>query len=124
MARRYRAFAIGPDGSLDEGRVWAELGDRAPDGCTLDAEGAIWFANANHREVVRVREGGEVTDVLENSGQGIRVRTRRTRRPHVVRHDCRGDADPRRPARHRRHLDASGRRPSRRAAVTPTVSIL
>ena len=64
LARRYRAFPINPDGSLSESRVWAELGKRSPDGCTLDADGAIWFANAGGREVVRVLPGGEITDVL------------------------------------------------------------
>jgi sugar lactone lactonase YvrE len=63
-ARRYRAFPIAADGTLGPGRVWAEVAGRAPDGCTLDAEGAIWFANAIGRDVARVREGGEVTDVI------------------------------------------------------------
>jgi sugar lactone lactonase YvrE len=65
LARRYRAFPINPDGSLGESRVWAELDKRSPDGCTLDADGAIWFANAGGQEVVRVLPGGEITDVLE-----------------------------------------------------------
>lgn len=65
MGRRYRAYPIQADGSLGEGRVWAEVGDRSPDGCTLDAEGAIWFASAGRPEVVRVREGGEIAEVLE-----------------------------------------------------------
>jgi sugar lactone lactonase YvrE len=64
LARRYRAFPINPDGSLGESRVWAELDKRSPDGCALDAEGAIWFANASGHEVVRVLPGGEITDVL------------------------------------------------------------
>jgi sugar lactone lactonase YvrE len=63
-ARRYRAFPIAGDGTLGPGRVWADVAGRSPDGCTLDAEGAIWFANAIGREVVRVREGGEVTDAI------------------------------------------------------------
>jgi sugar lactone lactonase YvrE len=33
----------------------------APDGCTIDADGAIWFADAFGRQVVRVCEGGEIT---------------------------------------------------------------
>ena len=36
----------------------------APDGCTIDAEGAIWFADALGKQVVRVREGGEITHRL------------------------------------------------------------
>jgi sugar lactone lactonase YvrE len=61
MGRRYTAFDIAPDGTLWGRRVWAELGDVGPDGCTLDAEGAIWCADALHGVLVRVREGGEIT---------------------------------------------------------------
>ena len=50
-----------PTGALSGRRVWAELGDIGPDGCTLDAEGAIWCADALHGVLVRVREGGEIT---------------------------------------------------------------
>ena len=64
MAQRYRAFPILPDGTLGEGRLWADLGGRFPDGCTLDADGAIWFADAMAPEVARVAEGGEVLDVI------------------------------------------------------------
>jgi sugar lactone lactonase YvrE len=65
-ARRYRAFTINADGSLREGRIWAELGEgRNPDGCTLDAEGAIWFANCAANHVARVVEGGEVIEIME-----------------------------------------------------------
>ena len=64
---RYTAFTIASDGTLHDRRVWAELGGISPDGCTLDAETAIWTANpsaGNGRgpgEVVRIREGGEIT---------------------------------------------------------------
>jgi sugar lactone lactonase YvrE len=63
-AQRYRAFPILPDGTLGESRVWAELGGRFPDGCTLDADAAIWFANAMAPEVARVAEGGEVLETI------------------------------------------------------------
>ena len=64
MAQRYRAFPILADGTLGEGRLWADLGGRFPDGCTLDGDGAIWFADAMAPEVARVAEGGEVLDVI------------------------------------------------------------
>ena len=64
LAARYTAFDIAPDGSLGASRLWAEVPGRSPDGCTADAEGAIWFADASAPEVVRVREGGEITEVL------------------------------------------------------------
>ena len=62
MGQRYTAFTIGDDGTLSERRTWAEVPGTAPDGCTLDDEGAIWFANAAAPEVVRVAEGGEILE--------------------------------------------------------------
>lgn len=65
FGKRATAFTIVDDGTLRDRRIWADLGDVLPDGCTLDAEGAIWFADAGGTAVVRVREGGEVTDRVE-----------------------------------------------------------
>lgn len=64
-ASRITAFDVGDDGGLSGRRVWADLGTAAPDGVCLDAEGALWYADVPHRRCVRVREGGEVTDVVE-----------------------------------------------------------
>lgn len=60
----YVAFTIGDDGTLSDRRPWATMPGRAPDGCTLDAEGAIWFSDAVGTGVVRVLEGGEVTHTI------------------------------------------------------------
>jgi sugar lactone lactonase YvrE len=75
----YTAFDIGADGSLSGRRVWAELGPMpvlgefgatmaqlkaTPDGCCLDAEGAIWVADPINRRVARVLEGGRITDQI------------------------------------------------------------
>jgi sugar lactone lactonase YvrE len=65
MGRRYTAFDIAADGTLGNRRVWADVGDVVPDGCTLDAEGAIWAANALGTDVVRVREGGEIVERVD-----------------------------------------------------------
>jgi sugar lactone lactonase YvrE len=70
MAHRATAFTIADDGTLHDRRVWAELNDVLPDGCTLDAEGAIWFADASSSVVVRVREGGEIVDRVD-AGQRV-----------------------------------------------------
>jgi sugar lactone lactonase YvrE len=41
--KQLTAFDIAADGSLSKRRVWANLGDGAPDGICLDAEGAVWY---------------------------------------------------------------------------------
>jgi sugar lactone lactonase YvrE len=69
MAGRLSAFEIGDDGTLSGRRTYAELPGRAPDGIALDAEGAVWVADPLGNACVRVREGGEVTDVVD-TGRG------------------------------------------------------
>ncbi len=64
MGARYTAFTITHDRGLTDRRIWAEVPGMAPDGCTIDADGAIWFADALGKQVVRVREGGEITHRL------------------------------------------------------------
>jgi sugar lactone lactonase YvrE len=71
FAERLTAFDIGADGTLSNRRVWAQLGAQEyPDGACLDAEGAIWVASPFTNEVLRVREGGEVTERIA-SDQGV-----------------------------------------------------
>jgi len=60
-AKRLTAFTIADDGSLTDRRIFADLGDAAPDGICLDAEGAVWLAAFNQDNFLRVLEGGEVT---------------------------------------------------------------
>jgi sugar lactone lactonase YvrE len=62
--KRLTAFDIASDGSLSHRRVWANLGDGAPDGICLDAEGAVWYADVPNKRCVRVREGGEVVQTI------------------------------------------------------------
>ena len=61
---RYTAFTIAADGSLTDRRIWADTPGMFPDGCTLDAAGGIWFADAAGARVVRVLDGGEITDEI------------------------------------------------------------
>ncbi len=71
FAGRLTAFTIGPDGSLSGRRIWAKLDGAVPDGVCLDAEGALWVASPRSREVLRVREGGEVTHRVRTQNQAV-----------------------------------------------------
>lgn len=80
-AARLSAFSIAPDGSLSGRRTWAQFDERGfalawdrviPDGICLDAKGAIWVASpGNTAAVLRVLEGGEVTDRIPFETQPI-----------------------------------------------------
>ncbi len=59
------AFDIAADGSLSGRRTWADLGDDAPDGICMDAEGAVWYADVPHQHCVRVAEGGRLLHKVE-----------------------------------------------------------
>jgi sugar lactone lactonase YvrE len=83
FASRLTAFSVDSDGSLTGRRVWAQFDDLgfdmseeriSPDGICLDAEGAIWIASPSGRgEVLRVKEGGEVTHRFEVETQAFAV---------------------------------------------------
>lgn len=84
---RYTAFTIGDDGSLTDRRVWAQLAPTptlgtfaetlpqvkvAPDGCTLDADGHIWSADALGGRILRIAPGGEIVEeITAPSGLGF-----------------------------------------------------
>lgn len=61
------AFDIAEDGTLSNRREWANVAPSVPDGICLDAEGAVWVASPTTQDVIRVKEGGEVTDRLKVS---------------------------------------------------------
>ena len=69
LAQRLTSFRIAADGSLSDRQVFADLGEETPDGICLDADGGIWFASVNEHQVVRVEEGGTVTDRIATSGR-------------------------------------------------------
>lgn len=77
---RVTAFELTDAGELVNRRVWAEFGplpssrdlgevlpalNVASDGISLDPEGAIWIADANGSRLVRVVEGGTITDEVK-----------------------------------------------------------
>lgn len=65
FGQRLTAFDVAADGSLKNRRVWADLGKSVPDGICLDAENAIWVACPTASEVIRVKQGGEVTERIK-----------------------------------------------------------
>jgi sugar lactone lactonase YvrE len=85
LGKQLTAFDVAEDGTLHNRRPWAQLGTVpdsadlgeviaaggiAPDGIALDAEGAIWAADALGGRVVRVREGGEIVEEIA-PGTGV-----------------------------------------------------
>ncbi|HLZ76971.1 SMP-30/gluconolactonase/LRE family protein [Phenylobacterium sp.] len=59
------AFDIGPNGDLSNRRVWASTAPAIPDGACLDAAGAVWIANPNAPQCLRIAAGGEVLEIIE-----------------------------------------------------------
>jgi sugar lactone lactonase YvrE len=85
LGGRVRSFTVEAPGTLSVGRVWATVGepwgasaeggestiadvvDRLsfmPDGCALDAEGALWLADIKNRRCLRLAVGGEIVQSL------------------------------------------------------------
>jgi sugar lactone lactonase YvrE len=84
MMNRLSAFDV-RSGSLGKRRTWAAFGDPpastnvseflgrvevAPDGICLDAEGAVWVADAMHGRLLRVVEGGRILEELDTGVAG------------------------------------------------------
>ncbi|MGD0737741.1 MAG: SMP-30/gluconolactonase/LRE family protein [Terracidiphilus sp.] len=81
---RLSAFDVA-NGRLGERWTWAEFGDPptsdgieellsqvsvAPDGICLDAEGAVWVADAIGGRLIRVVEGGKIVEEIKSDGMG------------------------------------------------------
>ncbi|KQP14250.1 SMP-30/gluconolactonase/LRE family protein [Pseudorhodoferax sp. Leaf267] len=85
MGNRISAFDVRVDGTLGPRRDWARFGDlptmrdvpavlgslkAAPDGAVLDAEGAVWFADAVGHRAVRMAPGGEILQSISTGNMG------------------------------------------------------
>ncbi len=58
------AFDIAEDGTLSNRRVWAHCEGDHPDGICLDMEGTVWYADVGNKRCVRVREGGDLLQMV------------------------------------------------------------
>ncbi len=56
---RLSAWTIQDDGTLTDQRVFADLGERKPDGICVDVEGGVWVGCFLSGEFLRVLDGGE-----------------------------------------------------------------
>jgi sugar lactone lactonase YvrE len=70
-AQRLSAFDVDAQGGLSRRRVFADLSGAFPDGLCLDAEGAIWVADARGCVVLRVREGAGVVQRVATGEQHV-----------------------------------------------------
>lgn len=83
---RVSAFDIGDDGTLGPRRDFAAYSDPgdepdwekrvenatiAPDGLTLDADGAIWVADCIHQRAARIAPGGKLLDEVSTAPMGV-----------------------------------------------------
>lgn len=69
--RRLTAFDRDSDGHLSNRRIYADLGTREPDGICVDAEGGVWACCFNTGEVIRVLDGGTITNRIKCSNHAI-----------------------------------------------------
>ena len=68
---QYTAFDLDGDGHPANPRVWAAVPGASPDGCALDANGAIWMSDFVGQRFVRVHEGGEVSAEIPVDGAAV-----------------------------------------------------
>jgi sugar lactone lactonase YvrE len=69
FASRLSSFSIQPNGSLGKRELWADLDGAFPDGICLDQKNGIWVACPNTGDVIRIEQGGVVTDTVETIGK-------------------------------------------------------
>ncbi|WP_322044385.1 SMP-30/gluconolactonase/LRE family protein [Paraburkholderia sp. J67] len=69
FGQRLSAFDVAPDGTLARRRVFADLAGSYPDGICLDAEGAVWVADARGNRVLRVMEGRGIVEAIAINDQ-------------------------------------------------------
>jgi len=69
MAKRILAFPILADGSLGTQRTFADLGQRMPDGLSMDRRGRLWFGSPFTSEFVRLDTTGAIDEIVPTPGR-------------------------------------------------------
>ena len=69
LGNRLTAFKVAGDVTLSDRRLFADVGERAPDGICLDANGGVWFGSFSTSEFVLVEDGGRIAQVIETPGK-------------------------------------------------------
>jgi sugar lactone lactonase YvrE len=62
-------FDIAEDGSLGNRRVFGALQGLVPDGICLDADGGVWIACLGANRMIRMIDGGTITDTISLPGR-------------------------------------------------------
>jgi sugar lactone lactonase YvrE len=70
FGQRLSAYDVNEDGSLANPRVWADLRPNVPDGICMDIDGAVWVADPVKKGIMRVLEGGAITDWISTGDRG------------------------------------------------------
>jgi sugar lactone lactonase YvrE len=65
LRRKLISWDLHPDGLLSGESLWADTKRWTPDGCCLDAEGAIWIGALAKQHFVRVLPSGEFERVIQ-----------------------------------------------------------
>jgi sugar lactone lactonase YvrE len=63
------AFDIAEDGTLGNRRVFGAFQGLVPDGICLDADGGVWIACLGANRVIRMVDGGAITDTIPLPGR-------------------------------------------------------
>ena len=71
LGGRYTAFTLDEEGHPVTPRVWAAVEGSMPDGCCLDADGAVWMADLPGRRFARVHADGAVSHEIPVDGAAV-----------------------------------------------------
>jgi sugar lactone lactonase YvrE len=68
---QYTAWDLADDGTPVNKRIWAHFEGTTPDGCCLDAEGAIWMSDFLGSRFLRVHADGTISAEIHPDGHAV-----------------------------------------------------